>query len=242
MIAAEDAKAQLGKNFQNIELRDGSSFRDNSTVIILPTRGMIHHKTVSALMGLMPFMNQKRYLHIVRGDEVGQAYTETIKTILAHPELSTWKYIMTLEDDNLPPPDAQHKLIQVIDKFGFDAVSGLYWTKGDGGMPQAYGDPDHYRRTGELEFRPRDIRSALQNGQIMEVNGIAMGCAVFKMQMFRDIPPPWFVTQSEVTAEGPKAFTQDLYFCKMARLAGKRFAVDMRVTVGHMDVSTGEVY
>jgi hypothetical protein len=77
----------------------------------------------------------------------------------------------------------------------------------------------------------------------MPVCGIAMGCALWRMDLFRDIPPPWFVTVADVVpGKGIQGFTQDLFFCQKAVLAGKRFAVDMRVKVGHLDINTGHVY
>ena len=129
-----------------------------------------------------------------------------------------------------------------IEEFKFDAVSGLYFTKGDFNMPMAYGDPDTFRTTGVLDFKPRNINDALKRGQVMEVNGIAMGCSLYRMDLFREIPKPWFVTLSDMTPEGPKAYTQDLYFCERARRMGKRFGVDMRVKVGHLDINTDFVY
>lgn len=233
-----------GLGFDRIEAISGSTYQDNSTVLLVPTRGMIHYKVVAAHEGLMPPMNQKRAKMFVAGDEVGHAYNNMIKNVLANPELSKWKYIMTLEDDNLPPQDAHIRLLESIE-FGpkFDAVSGIYFTKGDWNMPMAYGDPEEYARTGVLDFKPRDIRDALRHGHLMEVNGIAMGCALWRMDLFRQVPAPWFVTVADVVPEkGPMAFTQDLFFCKRAKEAGKRFAVDMRVKVGHLDINTGLVF
>lgn len=188
-------------------------------------------------------MNQKRAIFFAVGDEVGEAYNRTLIQILADPEISTWKYVLTLEDDNLPCPDAHIRLLESIEWGKYDAVGGIYFTKGDINMPMAYGDPDAYSRTGVLEFRPRDIRGALPDGSIMEVNGLACGCTLWKMDLFKAVPAPWFVTMSDwVEGVGAKCYTQDLAFCEKAKKAGKRFAVDMRVRVGHLDPSSGVVY
>jgi hypothetical protein len=233
-----------GKGFQRAAVISGSSYRDSSTVVIVPTREpRIHYRVVSAWQGLIAPMNQKRMFLYIVGDEVGIAYTNTIKGLLEHPELKKWKYVMTLESDNLPPADAHIKLLETIEAGRYDGVSGIYFTKGDINMPMAYGDPDAFRRTGELEFRPRDVREAIAKGQVMEVNGIAMGCSLYRLDLFREVPAPWFVTVNDVIeGKGPMAFTQDLYFCKAAKERGKRFAVDFRVRVGHLDLNTGEVY
>ena len=233
-----------GRGFDRIEVLPGSTYRDNSTIIIVPSREkLFHYKVVQAWAGLIRPMNQKSALLYCIGDEVGVAYNRMIESILKDPELSKWRFVMTLESDNLPPPDALVRLLETLNDGPYDAVSGIYWTKGDRQMPMAYGDPAKFARDGVLEFFPRDIREAFRAGHVMEVNGIAMGCSLYKMDLFREIQQPWFVTVSDVVPDkGPVGFTQDLWFCKNARERGKRFAVDMRVAVGHLDLTTGVVY
>lgn len=237
------AKGLEGKGFERIEQIHGSTYIDNSTIIVIPTRGMIHHKVISAWQNLIPLMNQKRAVLFAAGHEVGTAYNTMIQNILNDPNLSKWKYILTLEDDNIPPSDAHVRLIESMHKFNFDAVSGIYFTKGEINMPMAYGDPEEYKRTGVLDFKPLNVSEALKRGEVVEVNGIAMGCGLWKLELFKQIPPPWFVTVNDIVPDkGVQCFTQDLYFCNRAKAAGKRFAVDFRVRVGHLDVNTGEVY
>lgn len=233
-----------GRGFDRIEVLPGSTYRDNSTIIIVPSRDkMFHFKVVQAWHGLIRPMNQKSALFYCIGDEVGVAYNRMIESILKDPELSKWKYVLTLESDNLPPPDALVRLLETINSGPYDAVSGIYWTKGDRQMPMAYGDPAKFARDGVLEFHPRDIAAAFRSGHVMEVNGIAMGCSLYKMDLFREVPQPWFVTVADIEpGKGIIGCTQDLYFCKNARERGKRFAVDMRVAVGHLDLATGVVY
>lgn len=233
-----------GLGFERVDVVPGSTYRDSSTAIIVPERDpKIHYRVVGSWQNLVAPMNQRRAFLFCIGDEVGKAYNQMIQNILNDPQLSKWKYIMTLETDNLPPPDAQIRMLETIEWGSYDAVSGIYFTKGDLNMPMAYGDPEEYKRTGVLDFKPRDIRQAIQGGNVMEVNGIAMGCALWRMDLFREIPPPWFVTVNDIVeGKGVQCFTQDLYFCQRAKLAGKRFAVDFRVKVGHLDVNTGIVY
>lgn len=244
MVPAAQLESELGGlGFDRIHGIKGSTYEDNSTIIVVPTRGMIHHRVVSAWQNLIAPMNQKRAFSYATGHEVGKAYDAVISSILMDPTLSKWKYIMTLEDDNLPPPDAHTKLLETIHAYNFDAVSGIYFTKGDFNMPMAYGDPDEYSLTGVLDFKPRDIRVALEKGQIMPVNGIAMGCALWKMDLFREIRAPWFVTVNEwIPEKGVALMTQDLNFCEKAKKAGKRFGVDCRCRVGHLNLDDGRVY
>ncbi len=204
--------------------------------IIVPSRSpMLHTKFVQSLQSLSYPMNQRRAMFFVTGAEVGKAYSEQVAGILAHPDLGAWPYILTIEDDNLMPTDAVTKLCESIELGPFDGVGGLYFLKSDDmPMPQCYGDPAEYARTGHLDFRPRDIVSAMRGGAIVECNGIAMGCSLFRTESFRKIPGPWF----ETSPSG----TQDLNWCGKARRAGMRFAVDTRVRVGHINYETGVVY
>ncbi len=223
------------KGFERVEHVPKSSYRDNSMVVICPLRTpMIHRRVVESWQSLQWPMNQKRAMFMVTGDEVGTAYNDQLAGVLAHPELGKWKYLLTLEDDNIPPPDAVVKLAESIDIGPFDAVGGLYFTKGDLNMPQCYGDPVEFARTGVLEFRPRDMVAAIKQGAIVPCNGIAMGCSLYRLDSFRKVDGPWFQTNP--------SNTQDLFWCAKACRAGLRFAVDTRVRVGHLDVGSGVVY
>jgi hypothetical protein len=245
-VAAEAMEAKL-KGFDKVTTIPGSTYRDTSTVVIVPTRGLIHHRVVANWRGLMAPMNGKCCWLFAAGDEVGVAYTKTLQMVLNHPELSKWKYVLTIEDDNLPPPDGHLKLLESIEGWGsvapFDVVGGIYFTKGEVSMPMAYGDPDEYAKTGVLDFRPRDVRDGLKNGHVMRVNGTAMGFTLYRMSLFREFPPPWFVSLQEWDpGKGAAGFTQDLYFAKKLCEAGKRSAIDLRVKVGHLDVQADEIY
>lgn len=239
-----------GLGFDRIEKISGSTYKDNSTIIIIPTRGTIHYKVVQSWQSLIPLMNQKRAIFFAVGHEVSAAYNTLIQQILADSNLIQWKYILTLEDDNIVPADAHIRLLEAID-LGFDAVSGIYFTKGDLNMPMCYGNADEFRHTGVLEFRPRDIAGLIKNmnegGTVVECNGIAMGCALWKMELFRNLREvcqnKWFCTVNDIVeGKGAMTYTQDLYFCEKAKRIGKKFAVDLRVRVGHIDPATGIVY
>jgi hypothetical protein len=238
-------KALDGLGFERVQRHSSATYRDSSTILIVPSReDKFHYKVVNSWQNLIAPMNQRRTMLYIVNDEVGKAYTTTIQNILKDPQLSTWKYIMTMESDNIQPPDAHIRLLESIEEFGLDGVSGIYFTKGDVNMPMCYGDPEAYRQTGVLEFAPRDIRTALTAGnRVVECNGIAMGCSLYRLDLFRQIEPPWFVTVNDIVeGKGVQGFTQDLFFCEKAKRAGKCFGVDLRVRVGHIDFASGIVY
>jgi len=203
----------------------GNTYKDLSTVCIVPTRGMIPAKVTQSWMGMISAMNQKFTRVFMIGMEVGEAYSAAIETILAHPELSKWKYVLTLEEDNIPPPDGLIRLYENINRFA--ALGGLYWTKGEGGQPMIYGDPTDP----ELNFRPQ-----IPTMDIQPCNGLGMGFTLFKLEIFKDprIDRPWFKTCNEYDPEkGVRLYTQDLNFFEKIRKLGYEVACDTRVRVGH---------
>lgn len=216
-------------------LTRGRTFEDLSTIIVCPTRGMIPDRVVQAWMGLMRPMNQKVIGPIFfRGYEVGEAYNMAFNFVLSNPELSKWKYVLTIEEDNLPPPDGLLKLYENMDKF--DVIGGLYWTKGEGGQPMIYGDP----AAEPFNFIPqKPVPDTIQ-----PANGLGMGFNLWKIDMFLDdrIPKPWFVTKQEHSIRGARQYTQDLYFFENAGKLGYKFACDTRVKVGHLDPQSDVVW
>jgi hypothetical protein len=229
-IIFEDYKGRhntdLDKSIERLE--QAKTYRDLSTVCIVPTRGAIPAKVVQSWWSMFTPMNQKFIRVFAVAMEVGVAYTSSIEEILSNPDLSKWKYIMTLEEDNMPPPDGLLKLYEDMDKF--DVVGGLYWTKGEAGQPMIYGDP----KRKEMNFVPqKPIPDTVQ-----ECNGLGMGFNLYKMDIFRDprVPRPFFVSLQEYSAgTGAKSYSQDLYFYENIRKLGYRVACDTRVKVGHYD-------
>jgi hypothetical protein len=215
-------------------LKTGKQYRDLSTIIVVPTRDMIPARAVENWMGLMTPMNNRVIRMFVAGMEVGDAYNTAVSTILAHPELSKWKYLLTLESDNLPPPDGLLKLYESIEQYA--AVGGLYWTKGEGGQPMIYGDP-----RGILNFQPQVPRV----DTVQECRGLGMGFTLFSLDLFRDaaVPQPWFRTVQEWDpVNGGRAYTQDLFFFENIAKLGYKVACDTRVKVGHLSVEDGVVW
>jgi hypothetical protein len=221
----------LHKSIKRLET--SGTYNDLSTIIICPTRGQISAKVVQSWMGMIKPMNQKVIGPLFAiGLEVGEAYNNMIQMILDNPELSNWKYILTIEDDNMPPPDGLMKLYESIegkvDGKKYDVVQGIYWTKGEGGQPMIYGNPMEV----PLSFRPQ--LPVLES--VQPANGLGMGFNLFRLSMFKDkkLRKPWFKTLNQFTpGVGVQMYTQDLYFYEDAGKHGYKFACDTRVRVGH---------
>ena len=251
-------------------LPHGKTFKDLSTAIVIPVPGNVRenkflnclkckHKNEYERMtvnGLNPIvveswkrmvkpMNVPIVEMLVAGYEVGDAYNNAIKSILDSPGLKGFKYLLTMEYDNIVPfiPNSGGPLMMLYEciEKGFDVAAGLYWTKGDPSMPLIFGNPKDKRKSQKGYFK---VRTDWKTGDIVECNGAGMGFTLFKMDLFRDsrITEPWFKTVSENTENSAQAFTQDLYFFQKIRAFGYRVCVDTRVRLGHIDFKTGRVY
>jgi hypothetical protein len=223
-------------NSQPIEITEKKyAYKNLSTVLIIPTRGQIPAKVVQAWWNLQTPMNQPFVRMFMIGMEVGAAYNAAIETILAHPELSKYSFVATLEEDNIPPPDAFLRMYEYMDKF--DCIGSIYWTKGPEGRPMCYGDPN----VTPFNFAP--FMPAADT--ITRCNGLGMGCNLFKLKMFKDpkMPRPFFQTRQEYKeGVGSSAFTQDLLFFQEAGKLGYRFGCDSRVKTGHYDYQNDMIW
>jgi hypothetical protein len=202
-------------------------YKDLSTVVVIPSLNQVATKAASSWWNLMFPPNQRVVKLFAQNMEVGEAYSQTIEQILANPDLAKYKYLMTIEADNVVPPDACVKLLQRMEENPqFACIGALYYTKGHGGVPQIWGDITDPM----LNFRPVPPRP----GELVETNGTGMGCNIFRMSMFKDekLRKPWFKTTSS-REEG--CYTQDLYFWTDAKKHGYRCAIDCSVLVGHVD-------
>lgn len=212
----------------NARLTKEKAWKDLSCVLIVPAIKDIPPRIVANWWNLMQPPNQKVAKLFAQGMEVGEAYSSTIEMVINHTELSKFRFIVTLEHDNAPPPDGLVKILAMADAHPeFAAIGGLYFTKGHGGVAQIWGNPNEH----PVNYRPQ---MPDPQGGLKECCGTGMGFTCFRMELFRDpkLRRPWFKTTASAS-EGMS--TQDLYFAGDARKYGYRFAVDCSIRVGHWD-------
>lgn len=220
-----DHNADITKT--RLRLIKGGSWKKQRIVVILPAADSIPAKVALTHWNLAFPPNNGNVKILAQGMEVGDAYSTAIEQVLAHPDLSQWEYILTLEHDNTPPGDGILKLCEQMDAHPeLSCIGGLYFTKGYGGVAQIWGDV----KDPQVNFRPQ---LPDPNGGLVECCGTGMGFNLWRLEMFKDkrLRKPWFATQ---TKEGVS--TQDLYFWADARKYGYRCAIDCSIKVGHYDL------
>jgi len=235
----EDNSEDIGAHNNNLEksivrIDKSNMYRDLSTVIICPTRGMFPTRVVQSWMKLQKPLSQNVYGPIfAEAMKVDAAYNSLISYILGHEVLSKCTYILTIEEDNLPPLDGLLKLYESIGEY--DVVGGLYWSKGKDGFPMLFGDPE--------KNIDDHVPQVPKQGELQHVNALGMGFNLFKLDMFRHIEEPWFKTLEGVGENGvEQKVTQDMYFYKKAGKLGYKFACDNRILVGHYDSGEDKVW
>lgn len=211
----------------------GASWKKQRIVVILPAAELIPAKVALSHWNMYFPPNNGVVRILAQGMEVGDAYSSAIEQVLSNPELSGWEYILTIEHDNCPPPDGVIKLVERMEAHPeFACIGGLYFTKGEGGVAQIWGDP----KDPIPNFRPQ---LPDPNGGLVECCGTGMGFNLWRLKMFKDakLRKPWFHTQKENGVA-----TQDLYFWADARKHGYRCAIDCSVKVGHYDHSNDQMW
>jgi hypothetical protein len=235
------AKPQLvvtdmsGHHAQNMpetisRLQRGGSWKKQRIIVVIPTADMISVTVMMSLWNLAFPPNNGVVKIAALGDEVGEAYSRAVESIIAHPDLSQWEYILFVEHDNVAPADGVIRLVERMEQHPeFAAIGGLYFTKGPQGCSQVWGqisDP-------QINYRPQ-VPDA--NGGLMECYGVAQGFTLFRLAVFKDarLRRPWFKTLNGKDGKGIS--TQDLYLWNDLRQYGYRCAIDCGCKVGHQDI------
>jgi len=233
-LIIQDFGGKLGADMDGTRARlmKGGSWKKQRIIVILPSASMISAKVALSHWNLIFPPNNGVIRILAQGMEVGDAYSSAITNILAHPELRDWEFILTIESDNMPPQNGVVQLVEQMEQHPeLDCIGGLYFTKGEGGVAQAWGDPNDP----VINFRPQIPK----NDGLLECCGTGMGFNLFRLSMFKDdrLRKPWFVTQKQNGVS-----TQDLYFWADARKYGHRCAIDCSVRVGHYSVEQDIVW
>ena len=152
------------------------------------------------------------------GRKIDEAYNHIAETAIADKV----DYIVTVEDDTFPPQDALVKLMELIRKNPKSAVGAWY-----------------PKREKSLEGVPIIIKDGKRqclevDNKIHEVYTLPMGCSIFPIEMFMEIPYPWFVTTPNLS--------QDSFFSQLAREHGWKLLVDTNIRCKHIDRYSGKVF
>lgn len=194
---------------------------DVKVLICVPTREKAEKLPVLENLAI-PSGVQVKFLNVF-GRTTAEAYNEGIQTALNDGA----DFLLTVEDDTFPPPDAFQKIVTRYRELGDPkVVLGGYYVKK---TPYPEGVHIHIvaGKRQALTLPPNDTA-------IHEVYTIAQGFTLFPMEAFLQTEYPWTVTTPHLT--------QDSFLSQKLREKGWRLLVDASIRCKHLDVNTGKVY
>lgn len=212
-----------------------SSYKDLSTICIVPNGGLISAVVAENWLSHTSQMNQKFLRIMVIGMEKNFGFNSTIENILMTPKLNEFKYILTLEEDTIAPLDGLHKLFESIQNF--DVVGGLAFTKGEEGHPIVYGDPRVFPHT---MTRVNTVYPEV----VQPCFGIGTNYTLFRLDIFKDerLKRPWFNPDPRrQTGKKPNLDIDYNLFDQLHKLNYK-VACDTRVRLGRFDIESGLIW
>ena len=131
-----------------------------------------------------------------------------------------FSHILWLDTDMVHPAGTLMRLLS----HGVNIVGGLYCMARDRFVPCAFKlTPDF--KYGVVWYRIGD--------GIQEVDAIGTGCLLVDTNVFKVIPPPWF-NYSPVGGGSSGLYTEDFYFCELARKHQFKIYLDPDVRCGHV--------
>jgi 2-polyprenyl-3-methyl-5-hydroxy-6-metoxy-1,4-benzoquinol methylase len=134
-------------------------------------------------------------------------------------------YVFFIDSDTLIPKGAVDALLNM----NVDIASGLYFSKGKPYLPVAR------VKEGDRHFFLEDF----EFNQIMEVQGVGMGCCLIKTDVFKNLEFPYFKLEWRKHEGKDYQIAEDLYFCDEAVKAGFKVHLNTGVVCTHFGVEVG---
>lgn len=204
-----------------------NAHQERHMVCLVPTRGTIDPRVVESWFKLSGPVNQTFARLFIDGHLLAESYNAVILAILHHPFFGRQKYILTLEENFIPPADGLLKLVEsmiLAEKKGEDlwAISGL---RKSGKMP-ALGKPE----LKDWNLEPITLNRCGYTKCLV----IPQGFTLYRTDLFRKFLFPWFGPR---TTEAPL----DIQFFKKCFDAGLSVGIRSDVQVDHAEDLSGQV-
>lgn len=262
----EELEAEDIPQYSNKVIDSGVRTYQNRLLLATPTTGIIRMEWAAARYGMaIPSNFSKIDMQQYMSSFIPIRYTiaDAQNMIVNEAVRKDFEWLLIIEDDTVPPPDALIRFNEYIRSREYPVVSGLYFTRSDPA------DPMVYRGRGNSYYTNWKL------GDKVMVDGVPTGmlllsvdllremwndapeymCGEYKVRRVFDTPvKTWF--NEESGAQETLTGTSDLDFCTniinsdyLARagwpqLQGKKypFLIDTNIYCKHQDRSTGTQY
>jgi cellulose synthase/poly-beta-1,6-N-acetylglucosamine synthase-like glycosyltransferase len=139
--------------------------------------------------------------------------------------VKAYDYLFFVDSDITFNSDTLYKLLE-HDK---PVVGGLYRQRKDEFILEVY----------DMNYRNINGQDLSQNA-LSEVGALGCGCILIKKEVLVDVGFPQFVYKSGLTMND--TFSEDVYFCKVAREKGYSVWIDTTILCGHKGTTWFNVY
>lgn len=157
-------------------------------------------------------------LYNIHGRQIADGYNHAIETAIKED----CDYLVTVEDDTFPQPDAIHKLFEFIFKNP-DTCVGAWYPKREKPRQWVHIIVEWWHR----KFLNDDWETH-------EVKTMAMWCSIYPVKILKSLQYPYCKTTDNLS--------QDSYLSQKIRDAGFKLFVDTSVKCRHIDRETKEVF
>lgn len=214
-------------------------------MMALLTLGMIPVEVFVGFGRMQMPINGQVFQHIIKGMEVGHGRNQAVQFIMNMPKEERPKWLFFLGDDMIPPWDGLVKLYETAEYDKWDALTGMYFWKGEPPTPLIWRD-DHIGRL--IPGKHFNV------GDVIDVDLTGLDFTLIRTSLLEKMESPWFKTGPSKRADVPKAIskysdptsiichTEDTWFYGKAKKLGAKIGVHTGVRVAHLDVKTGCIY
>ncbi len=183
------------------------------TLIAIPTSRDIEIQCAASLIGM------KRKGRI--GVFCPQSYSigDSRNLIVEHALEIGYDYIMWVDSDMILPKETILKLMS----HNKDIAAGVYSYKL---LNNTNAVAKRFVKDAEDTYEDITLKEIRESERLIGIDAVGFGCVLTKVDIFRNIPKPWFVYSPEMG--------EDVYFCRKAQEAGYKVYLDTSIKCGHI--------
>lgn len=186
-------------------------------LVAMPERSTVDAECAAAFANLQRYEHELVFSH---ADGRGVYGPGPARNRLAKKAIEgNYDYLLSIDTDIIVPPDAIKNLLEPP----ADIVLGLYRYKNDTGDCPFF---KFEQVNGSDKWHMDEVPH-----ERFEIKAGGFGCAMFDVNVFRQIGMPWFYWEERPTGHHTG---EDVYFCDKARAAGFKIFADGRVRCSHV--------
>lgn len=183
------------------------------TLIAIPTSRDIEIQCAASIIG----MERKGRIGVF----CPQSYSigDSRNLIVEHALEIGYDYIMWVDSDMILPKETILKLMS----HNKDIAAGVYSYKL---LNNTNAVAKRFVKDAEDTYEDITLKEIRESERLIEIDAVGFGCVLTKVDIFRNIPKPWFVYSPEMG--------EDVYFCRKAQESGYKVYLDTSIKCGHI--------